>query len=389
MSWLWRVSPFLEPPYPPADHNQNDASPASFEKALSRLSSQITTANLSLDKSRSRSRRAKALWTLYTTLAYLISALILLLVLGPSELSLPHYSGLLGAPLVIFAIRKAITAIFGWSITRQQSHVDRLQKQRDGKIAELKKATRFDSTQELLSKYGGAPSPTPDKKARNEKVKPDVQRTGLPPPPTANIPGRNASRPQHNTLPQQEISLPNSPQQITAQQISPRDVHLQQRIPTEPPGFAPNAFPEAPPNVSQPHWYDRILDVMLGEDETLAKNRIALVCANPECKLVNGQAPPGTKSLEEVGRWRCQACGSWNGTQSVSEVKKVLGGEISPISPDVGVKDAEEEDEADVVDDGSDESIAANVDEAEEPTGIEKKEKATRRVTRQTAKADD
>jgi len=84
------------------------------------------------------------------------------------------------------------------------------------------------------------------------------------------------------------------------------------------PGFAPNAFSApAPPQSSYdhvPHWYDRILDVMLGEDETLAKNRLALVCSN--CRLVNGQAPPGVKTVEEVGKWRCASCGSWNGKES-------------------------------------------------------------------------
>jgi hypothetical protein len=56
------------------------------------------------------------------------------------------------------------------------------------------------------------------------------------------------------------------------------------------------------------------LDVLLGEDETLAKNRIVLICTN--CRLVNGQAPPGVKSLEEVGRWKCGGCGAWNGVES-------------------------------------------------------------------------
>lgn len=88
------------------------------------------------------------------------------------------------------------------------------------------------------------------------------------------------------------------------------------------PGFAPNAFSDpAPPPASAyapvPHhrWYDRILDVMLGEDETLAKNRLALLCSH--CRLVNGQAPPGTRSLEEIGRWRCGSCGAWNGVERV------------------------------------------------------------------------
>jgi endoplasmic reticulum junction formation protein lunapark len=59
------------------------------------------------------------------------------------------------------------------------------------------------------------------------------------------------------------------------------------------------------------------MDALLGEDETQAKNRLALICSN--CRLVNGQAPPGTKSLEDLGRWRCQSCQAWNGKEKIQE----------------------------------------------------------------------
>lgn len=91
----------------------------------------------------------------------------------------------------------------------------------------------------------------------------------------------------------------------------------------EEPGFAPNAFSSTSTQyVEQSHWYDRLLDVLLGEDETQPKNRLALICST--CRLVNGQAPPGIKTLEELGRWRCGNCGAWNGEES--EAKKVLAG---------------------------------------------------------------
>jgi len=53
------------------------------------------------------------------------------------------------------------------------------------------------------------------------------------------------------------------------------------------------------------------------------KNRFALICQN--CRLVNGQAPPGTRTLEDVGKWRCQGCGSMNGVENEAEklVKQV------------------------------------------------------------------
>jgi hypothetical protein len=59
------------------------------------------------------------------------------------------------------------------------------------------------------------------------------------------------------------------------------------------------------------------MDALLGEDETQPKNRLALICH--ECRLVNGQAPPGTRSLDDVGRWRCSGCGAWNGKEKAKE----------------------------------------------------------------------
>jgi predicted nucleic-acid-binding Zn-ribbon protein len=75
------------------------------------------------------------------------------------------------------------------------------------------------------------------------------------------------------------------------------------------------------------NWYDRVLDLLLGEDETSPKNRIVLICRN--CRLVNGQAPPGTKSLAELGKWKCIGCGETNGEEdeavrAVQEMKRLI-----------------------------------------------------------------
>lgn len=62
------------------------------------------------------------------------------------------------------------------------------------------------------------------------------------------------------------------------------------------------------------------MDVLLGEDETRPGARLALICKN--CRLVNGQAPPGVKRLEDLGKWRCGGCGAINGEET--EDKKIV-----------------------------------------------------------------
>lgn len=226
-------------------------------------------------------------------------------------------------------MRTIASRLFEYRISRTQRGLDDLQKQRDETIDKLKAATKYNSTQQLLEKYGGEspkqPLPPKTEKKREPATpsQPHVARTGLPPPPTANIrrpspqqpqqpgPGQPPSPPPFQT-PGHQQPFPNAPPSPRLQQ--PQQPHDQ-------PGFAPNAFPSQQGQyIEQPHWYDRLLDVLLGEDEMQPRNRMAMICAS--CRLVNGQAPPGIKTPEELGRWRCGSCGSWNGVES--ETNKIL-----------------------------------------------------------------
>lgn len=128
--------------------------------------------------------------------------------------------------------------------------------------------------------------------------------------------------------------------------------------------FAPNAFAPPPPQYNQAdrsegasHWYDRVLDLLLGEDETASKNRIALICQN--CRLVNGQAPPGTKSLVEVGIWKCMACGASNGEANegkriIEEVLQAQSDAADVLAPGEEFKDEDDEEPEDVTVDALD-----------------------------------
>ena len=80
--------------------SQGDSSTASFEKTLSTLSTKITETQASLDKVRASSRRAKVLWTLYLSFAYLVYAIVLLLVVGYKNLGAYEWTGLAGGPVL-------------------------------------------------------------------------------------------------------------------------------------------------------------------------------------------------------------------------------------------------------------------------------------------------
>lgn len=322
----------------------NDTSAASFEKELKQLSAKITKTNAQNDRLRQHQRRYKALWTLYTTFAYILVSAILTLVTGWERWSYLEYTTIAASPVLIFGVRTALDAYYNYRISSTQSHLNDLNKEKDQAIDRLKKATKYDSTQQLLEKYGASPtSAQPSPQVKSNKRKSDIGpanpgvapsgRTGFAPPPTANIPARQ---------PQPRPITPSGPPS-TAARAQGEPVGRTIDGPSE--EFAPNAFnapspisPLAPASQSYamegPKWYDRILDVVLGEDETQAKNRIVLICGN--CKLVNGQAPPGARTPEDIGRWRCSACHAWNGVESMEKrILKQMSSDApeSPTSP--------------------------------------------------------
>ncbi|EFY85714.1 hypothetical protein MAC_08253 [Metarhizium acridum CQMa 102] len=288
-----------------------DSSPESFEKTLSSLSSKITTSQTRLDRLHTSARRTKVLWTLYLSFAYLVYAIVLLLVVGHKNLGAYEWTGMAGGPMLIYVARAVISAYFNFRIDSQATRLKGYQDERANTIQKLKDATKYDSTMELIEKYGGERKKRDekdaqednkqdrDKEAKRPAPPSGTGRTHFPPPPTANI-----VRPDARQLP------PPAPQ------VQQHEADAE---------FAPNAYASPPPPRTQymdpeTHWYDRIFDVLLGEDETAAKNRFALICES--CRLVNGQAPPGTKSLAEVGMWRCMGCGKTNG--EVDEGKRIV-----------------------------------------------------------------
>ncbi|KAG0645049.1 ER junction formation factor lunapark [Hyphodiscus hymeniophilus] len=311
----------------------NDTSPASFEKALSALATKISKSQTQLDGLRQRGRRFKALWTLYTSFAYLLCVIILFLVVGWKNWTALEYTAVAGSPLFIYVIRTGITSYYNFRVDTTTQRLEAQQAERAKTIDKLKAATKYNSTQELLEKYGGAPpkakkqpssTSTPTKTPKNAQKAAQGRTSMGPPPPTANI-----ARP--NQLPSQ----PSTPQPVSRSPsyiISPPSASTPQ-IPEAQAEFAPNAFNATPQYATGGdmnmggHWYDRVLDLLLGEDETSPKNRIILICQN--CRLVNGQAPPGTKSLVELGKWKCFGCGELNGEEdeavkAVQEMKETI-----------------------------------------------------------------
>lgn len=266
----------------------------------------------------------------------------------------------------IYLVRYALTSYFDYRIANTDAYINKLNKERDATINRLKEATKYNSTQQLLEKYGASPkqntpqpSPNSNKGPRpRTPQQPQGPRTGMAPPPTANI-----------QRPQNQSQNPTTPQRMPPVAASPQG---HQQPPSPGAEFAPNAFApvdstkqysSAPvTSFTQSHWYDRILDALLGEDETQPKNRLVLICS--ECRLVNGQAPPGARTVEDIGKWRCGGCKAWNGKEKpheevanlvqswdaerkakAQELERDAGGQVKEEGADVNEDGDEDEDE--------------------------------------------
>ncbi|KAI0418999.1 hypothetical protein F5X98DRAFT_88419 [Xylaria grammica] len=309
-------------------------SPAEFEKTLATLSTKITNTQAQLEQVRNSSRRIKLLWTLYLAFGYLVYAIVLTLVVGWQNLGPWEWTGMAGGPVLIYVVRTAANAYYTFRLDTLESRLKDRHAERAKTIQKLKDATKYDSTLELLEKYGGSNekrnkakkqkdagegAPAPDNDGPRKKHRQSIDsshlagRTYLPPPPTANI--QRPSTASGVTA--------NHQGQYSGSRLEPIPSSAQPQPIEE---FAPNAGPlpatytQHDMNPGPPRWYDRILDLMLGEDETAPKNRIVLICE--ECRLVNGQAPPGVKNVAELGAWKCMGCRATNG--EMDEGKKII-----------------------------------------------------------------
>ncbi|KAL5614270.1 hypothetical protein BROUX41_004380 [Berkeleyomyces rouxiae] len=303
----------------------NSSSTTDFEKTLSNLSRKIATAQTSLDSTRTRARRAKVLLVLYLSFAYLVYIIVAFLVLGSQNMGSIEWTGVAGSPVVIYLLRRGVAAFYDFRIDALAAQLKELQTEREKTIQKLKDATKYDTTLELLEKYGGGSkseslssqgnrdsnreqAPKAHQKAESKGPGPLPKRTNLPPPPTANI-NRAGSPSDHAHHP---VAPPNRPMHVeTSEDFAPNAFGGRVTVSEQPMNSAPLSRTASLGLPAESHWYDRILDLLLGEDEKDPRNRIILMCQ--KCRLINGQAPPGVKTLAEIGVWKCMSCGASNG----------------------------------------------------------------------------
>ncbi|GHJ87003.1 hypothetical protein NliqN6_3405 [Naganishia liquefaciens] len=283
------------------------AAPTDYETVLSRLSTEIAEAKQHLSEIRLRQRRASLLLNLYGIILWLIwcglwyfqklpwglvglyaddiaaqAAGLAVVVLGPI--------GLLG-------LNRVNGLFFARQRTREETNLRNLLKTQHDKIEEIKKATNYYSTRDLLEKYDelSRSSPSGNSSRGSPGTPTPASRRGQPGKTGLQNPAANRLATLGAVSPAQNGMSP-IPAQAQAQMQM-----LQQQ------SMSSSMQPVLPTPTKK--WYDHVADRLLGDDPSQAsQTKYALVCGG--CFRHNGLV--GDKAEWENMKWICPRCSYFN-----------------------------------------------------------------------------
>lgn len=225
-------------------------------------------------------------------------------------------------PVVGYLLVKVIHAVFGFLSKNRTHRLKGLKEKHKAKIEELKKITNFNTTANLLNKYGEK-NEIPAKNLPKARTTPAKQVKGQKGPKGTNrINGTNVINDTNG------INVANIPtaQGRQFQQISP---------PNTVKPLATN--PQAPVQKNRP-IQDRLLDLLIGSDNSESiENRYALICVN--CFTHNGLAPPNCTNPANT-KFACLKCGFLNGNTWQDELRDATANEESKEAPTKESKEA-------------------------------------------------
>src|SRR5579859_203922 len=207
----------------------------------------------------------------------------------------------------VYGLRRGVRWWYTRKLDREVQEKELLKQRLEQKLEELKEKSDYYNTQQLLERY--------DSKASPKSSTPDRFVDPTLPPHLQPKRSKESLRPRQSveTLRQRgssKLPLPPLPPPINPAtfQLAPPPQ------PQNSPQFHPSAFSPPPsPTLAPQHqsktFLDRVLDLLVGEDENAADHRYALICRH--CRAHNGLAPPGERG-DQVG-YLCGRCGGWNG----------------------------------------------------------------------------
>ncbi|KAG4304753.1 hypothetical protein PORY_001806 [Pneumocystis oryctolagi] len=264
---------------------KKDSSTNSYERILSQLAMEINHHESRLSTFRLRSIRVKRLFTLYCTLLYFIYFLIWILFYMRKtqdiEKWLLRFSILIVSLFCIYFGRIIFTTYYTKMISSEESNLELLRAKQHEKVEELKAKTNFYSTQSLIDRYSNSQKNTPEKSNMSLLDLSDSEKKA----------------PKYSYSPNFESPLlstfQSSNQQNQFSNLRSRYVNnnTNKSFYESFPMTSNTSFPirDHIKSSQDNSFISRILNFIIGPDETSPENRYALICKN--CGIHNGLAP--------------------------------------------------------------------------------------------------
>ncbi|KAF9907816.1 hypothetical protein EC991_010508 [Linnemannia zychae] len=296
-----------------------------YEKILSDLDSNIRKAEMRLSAVNLREKRMMGLWLIYSFLSWIGYSAVFALYLhhqyynDPQVWALAFAALVLGIPVIYFG-RSVIALWYKRAKTNEEAQLSLLRADQRLKVEELKKKTAYYSTKTLLERYdpssqqlrpNGARPSGPDAKSN------PTQQNGQPKPQQPNMmdPGlrqrqgqgvmNGPMNPAHQGRPMGMSSGMQPSLMGPGSQGQPNGPRAPQQMPYGPGQPNHGMAPSYGPPSNERHWYDKIVDVIVGEEGPDTK--YALICQ--QCFAHNGLALP--QEIEDI-QYVCPKCNFFN-----------------------------------------------------------------------------
>ncbi|KAG0364579.1 hypothetical protein BC939DRAFT_174366 [Gamsiella multidivaricata] len=309
-----------------------------YERILSDLDSNIRKAELRLSAIHFREKRLMGRWLFYGALLWIGYTTVFVLYLNQQYHDNPQTWALALAPVVIglpiiYAGRSVINVWYKRAKTNEESQLSMLRADQRLKVEELKKKTAYYSTKTLLERYdpssqrSNGPRTGPDGRpiAPSQNGQPKTQQTNMMDPGLRQRQGPGIMNSQGIPAgPGRPIGVSSGAQHHQQSQMR----HGPQNTPRGPQGPYPQqpSFPSGPSPYgstnTERHWYDKIVDVIVGDEGPDTK--YALICG--QCHAHNGLALP--QEIDDI-QYVCPKCNFFN--QSRRKTRLAVAG-INPLS---------------------------------------------------------
>jgi len=268
-----------------------------FEKELEKIEEQLTNLEVRREETHANQRRYLSSLVFYSILIEVGLVVWYYFHKKPKAVldQAIHASVLVIFPIFVFLLKKCVVFYYRRRILNDEIRLTKLRNALKFKLDDRKRATEFESTQNLLKRYGkllDSPGAEKDKKTPGKSH--------------GNSTPSSAGRQPNLGTPANSRPAPTTP----VSTFSPN--YAQSSTPQKPAGqnFANQITPPIPSyttpanQVSAPKgWMNKLVDYLVGDGP---KHGYALICSN--CYQHNGFAPAG----EEDMQFRCRNCSFLN-----------------------------------------------------------------------------